>query len=145
MCFKFVPPHHNISRRRFIGLRLSSEHVVTVPLRAEQKRLQHYQSSVSSQKHFEELLFYLPLFDLGDAGEPGVRGVTVGLAGVLRLRSISFLAGDSILWVSSTFKGVLSPSGSGLVGFVFTAKQGAGPRERQNKNLKVSIIEKAGE
>lgn len=62
---------------------------------------------------------------MGDAGDPGDRGMTSDFVGVVNLRSISFLAGDSILWVLSVFGGLLSPSGSGLVGFVFRSESGA--------------------
>lgn len=74
----------------------------------------------------------LPLFDLraGDAGEPGDRGMTSGFVGVVNLRFVSFLAGDSILRVLSFFRGLLSPSGSGLVGFVISSEWGAVQRQR---------------
>lgn len=45
-----------------------------------------------------------------------------GFVGVVNLRSASFLAGDSILGVLSILGGLLSPSGSGLVGFVFRSE-----------------------
>lgn len=72
-------------------------------------------------------------FDLGagDAGDPGDRPMASGFVGVVNLRSASFLAGDSILRVLSILGGLLSPSGSGLVGFVFRSERGAGRRDRQ--------------
>lgn len=65
-------------------------------------------------------------FDLraGDAGDAGDREIMSDFEGVVRLRSVSFLAGESILSVLSVFKGLLSPSGSGLTGFVFRTGQG---------------------
>lgn len=39
--------------------------------------------------------------------------------GVVNLRSVCFLTGESILGVFSGFGRLLSPSGSGLVGFMF--------------------------
>lgn len=53
--------------------------------------------------------------------------------GVVNRRSVSFLAGDSILCVLYDFGGLLSPSGSGLVGFVFRSEWEAGRREREKK------------
>lgn len=80
--------------------------------------------------------FPLPCFDLetGDAGDPGDRGMMSDFLGVVNLRSVSFLTADSILWMVSVFGGLLSPSGSGLVGFEFRSEWGAGGRQRQNKN-----------
>jgi len=68
----------------------------------------------------------MSLFDLGtgDAGDPGDRGMTSGFVGVVNLQFVSFLAGDSILWVLSVFGGLLSPSGSGLVGFLISCEWG---------------------
>lgn len=68
------------------------------------------------------------LFDLetGEAGDPGGRGTLSYFVGVAIFRSVSFLAGDAILWVFSVFGGLLSPSGSGLVGFVFVLRSGWG-------------------
>lgn len=71
----------------------------------------------------------------GDAGDAGDREIMSDFEGVVRLRSVSFLAGESILSVLSVFKGLLSPSGSGLTGFVFRTGQGAGGTEKYKINL----------
>lgn len=63
---------------------------------------------------------------MGDAGDAGDRGMVSDFVGVVNLRSVSFFAGDSILSAMSVFRGLLSPSGSGLVGFVFRSEWGAG-------------------
>lgn len=58
------------------------------------------------------------------------------LVGVVSLRSTPFFAGDSIFAMLSDFGGLLSPSGSGLVGFVSRSEWEAGPRETQRKKRK---------
>lgn len=84
--------------------------------------------------------FSLPsfLFDrgAGEAGDPGDRGMASVLVGVVSLRSTPFFAGDSIFAMPSDFGGLLSPSGSGLVGFVSRSEWEAGPRETQRKKKK---------
>lgn len=91
-----------------------------------------------SPHRLQTLSFPLPsfLFNLGagDAGDPGDRGMASGFVGVFNRRSVSFLAGDSILGFLSDFGGLLSPSGSGLVVFVFRSETEAGRGERQDEN-----------
>lgn len=57
--------------------------------------------------------------------------MTSDFVGVVNLQSESFLSGDSILSAFSVVGGLLCPSGSGLVGFVFRAEREAGWRERR--------------